>query len=265
MTFDADLDVIFVAKAGAIARSDKLEKLAQSVIARLSQFTAGGRLYDVDARLRPEGKNSPLVVDIDAYKRYLTERASLWERQSLTRMRFCCGNEKVGRSVLAMVTRWLYEAPLPKGWIKEIADMRRKTEARSRASSHDFYDIKLGQGGMVDIEFLAQIFQLAFGRSRNEMRSGRTPEIVQRAVMQDLVPNSTISLMHAYTMYRKIETFMRISLEERSTILPEGEKLDYLGKVLRGWSGNQLLAYVSRTTREVREIFLQVCARLSTQ
>ncbi|MDH3251587.1 MAG: DUF294 nucleotidyltransferase-like domain-containing protein [Ignavibacteria bacterium] len=262
LTFDADLDLIFIAGEGTAVHGDRLENVARNIIGRLSAFTAGGKLYDVDVRLRPEGKNSPLVVEQSSYARYLKERASLWERQSLSRMRFCCGDEHLGRSVLQTVGQWVYESPLPPGWIDTVVAMRKKTETRSRARTQDFYDIKLGPGGMVDIEFLAQILQLGFGRSRNELRSGKTPDVIEKAVMQDLIPDSSISLMHAYSMYRKIETFIRISLEDRSTILPEGEKLDFLANVLSGWSGKQLLDYVDRTTREVREVFLAVTRKL---
>jgi glutamate-ammonia-ligase adenylyltransferase len=262
LTFDADLDLIFIGGEGAAAHGDALENVARAIIGRLTAFTAEGKLYDVDVRLRPEGKNSPLVVEQSAYARYLKDRASLWERQSLSRIRFCCGDEPLGRSVLQMVEQWVYESPLPPGWIDDVVAMRKKTETRSRVRSEDFYDIKLGPGGMVDIEFLAQILQLGFGRTRNELRTGKTPDVIQKAVMQDLIPDSSITLMHAYSMYRRIETCIRIALEDRSTILPEGEKLDFLGRVLSGWSGKQLLDYVDRTTREVREVFLAVTRKL---
>jgi glutamate-ammonia-ligase adenylyltransferase len=262
LTFDADLDLIFIGGEGAAVHDDTLENVARAIIGRLTAFTAEGKLYDVDVRLRPEGKNSPLVIEQAAYARYLRERASLWERQSLSRLRFCCGDEQLGRAVLQMVGQWVYESPLPHRWVDEIVAMRKKTETRSRARLQDFYDIKLGPGGMVDIEFLAQILQLRFGRTRNELRTGRTPDVIQKAVMQDLIPDSSISIMHAYSMYRRIETCIRIALEDRSTILPEGEKLDFLGSVLSGWSGRQLLGYVDRTTREVRDVFLTVTKNL---
>ncbi len=84
LSFDADIDLLFVADSAAVKKGDAAEKAASAIMRRLSEVSERGRLYEVDARLRPEGRNSPLVVELGAYRKYLKERASLWERQSLT-------------------------------------------------------------------------------------------------------------------------------------------------------------------------------------
>jgi glutamate-ammonia-ligase adenylyltransferase len=130
------------------------------ILSDLGAVTPQGRLYETDTRLRPEGKNAPLVSDIEGYARYLTSRASLWERQSLTRLRWIAGDQEVGRAVSAMVNDHVYGLPLPAGWVDTIVDMRRKMETRSRTRQGDFIDVKLGPGGMADVEFLGQMIQL---------------------------------------------------------------------------------------------------------
>ncbi|MBM2841960.1 MAG: putative Glutamate-ammonia-ligase adenylyltransferase, partial [Bacteroidetes bacterium] len=92
LTLDADLDLLFVAEGETNSVTDRLDRVASSVIQRLTSVDESGRLYDIDARLRPEGRNAPLVVDIHAYTTYLKERASFWERQSLTKLRFVSGD-----------------------------------------------------------------------------------------------------------------------------------------------------------------------------
>ncbi|MGA9408075.1 MAG: hypothetical protein WBW71_13160, partial [Bacteroidota bacterium] len=87
MNFGSDLDVVFLFKTARKSDAEKCEQLASKIMTSCSRMTPGGKLYDIDARLRPEGRNAPLAVAAKQYLEYLRQRASLWERQSLTRAR----------------------------------------------------------------------------------------------------------------------------------------------------------------------------------
>jgi glutamate-ammonia-ligase adenylyltransferase len=232
ITFDADLDIIFVARDFSRPTSDRLERIAEGVMQRLTSVSAEGKLYDVDARLRPEGKNAPLVVDRAAYETYLLTRASLWERQSLTRLRFICGDAALGKDVATMVGAWVYDLPLPASWVDTIVGMRRKTETRSRTQAAEFFDLKLGPGGMVDIEFLAQMIQLKWGGAHAEVRHKGTRGVLHaaRSLALSVHADEETLLSESYRVYREIEKLMRITLEERGSILPEGQRLELLGR-----------------------------------
>jgi glutamate-ammonia-ligase adenylyltransferase len=220
-------------------------------------------LYDVDARLRPEGRNAPLVVDKTAYGVYLEERASLWERQSLTRMRFVCGDASLAEDAARKVTSFVYESPLPHAWTDEIVSMRRKVETRSHIRSSEFFDVKLGSGGMVDIEFIAQMIQLRFGATVLALRFLPTSDVFGIAPSTILSGQHASFLKHAYELYRRVELMMRLSLEDRSTILPTGEKLELLANILGVSTGEELQTTVIENMKHVRSHFLHTARVLS--
>jgi glutamate-ammonia-ligase adenylyltransferase len=241
------------------AVKDKLEKVATRIVSQLSTVEEGGRLYDVDARLRPEGKSAPLVVDRKAYLTYLSHRASLWERQSLTRLRFIAGDENLAKKVLADVEAFVYESSLPKNWVEDIVAMRKKTETRSKISGVDFVDVKLSSGGMVDVEFLAQMLQLKFGATERSMRNLSTMSAIRSSSVS--IPKG--ELVDAYQLYRRIETLLRIAFEERGNILPEKEKLDLLTKLFGFSDGRELRGHVLSTLKSTRQTFLKTAEQLA--
>ena len=256
ITFDADLDIIFVADSRSPQESARLEKLASSTMQRLSALSSEGKLYDVDARLRPEGKNAPLVVDSLAYATYLKSRSSLWERQSLTRLRFVSGDQSIADHVARSVDAFVYHSPLPENWVETIVAMRRKTETRSLTQSTEYFDFKLGAGGMVDIEFLAQIIQLRFAAEHPELKGLPTCEVIRKGREIFLSVADSDRLIEAYQLYRRLETLHRITLEDRSTILPDGEKLELLAGFLDRRGGETLKIDVAGMMKEVRTMFI---------
>lgn len=260
LLFDADLDLLFVARDADDAAKSSLEGTAARILECVTVSAAGGSLYEADVRLRPEGKSAPLVVGALAYGRYIARRASLWERQSLTRLRFIAGDASLGQYVTSMVAEWVYASPLPPGWAGEIVRMRRKMESRSRTRPGSFIDIKLGAGGMADVEFIVQMLQLRFGGDRPELRKGRVVEILRSGAIPPGVPAETSFIASAYAMYRRLEFLLRVGLEERSSILPEGERLERLARLYDGSSAPALESRVAGVMKRVRDELLAVAA-----
>ncbi len=261
--YDADLDLLFVASDGSLT-SGKLENLAAGLLRRLTSVTGSGRLYDVDARLRPEGRNAPLVVTIGAYSRYLKNRASPWERQSLTRLRFVSGSEKVGREVLRRVRKFVLETPLPAGWVREIIEMRNRMESRSRFPGRAPVDIKVGPGGMVDIEFLAQMIQLRMGKEASPLLGRPVEEVLSAAPPSLVGRDESMLLRGTYAFYRNVEKHLRITLEEKGSLLPEGPRLHTLARCRGERDGEHLAASVGSRMKRTRDCFLAVCRRMSS-
>jgi glutamate-ammonia-ligase adenylyltransferase len=262
ITFDADLDIIFIAEPRSTMSLDKMEKIATAIVGRLSAVSEKGRLYDIDARLRPEGKNAPLVADRGAYNRYLSERASLWERQSLTRVRFVCGDESLGKEVMRNIESYVFDSPLPPSWVQTIVAMRRKMESRSRTSHADHLDVKLGAGGMVDIEFIAQMFQLRSGRDQTGLRSKPTRAVLEASSTR-LRKGEEQVLTSSYYLFREIEKLIRISLEEPGSFLPIGPKLALLSRLLGHASADSFRGEVASMMKQVRRMFLEITERIS--
>jgi glutamate-ammonia-ligase adenylyltransferase len=262
-TLDADVDLFFVADVRGAAQRAALEARAAEMVRTLSMVSPKGRLYEVDVRLRPEGRSAPLVTDKSTYGKYLRERASLWERQMLTRLRFVCGDPAVGRAVLEEVGRFIRETPLPPDWSTSIVAMRRKMESRTRTRGEAIVDLKLGPGGMADIEFLAQMCVLKPGCIAPSHTGGTVLGVLAAAGPALLTPDELNRLQDAYRLYRRLEWLLRITLDERGAFLPVEKNLETLARCHGRNSGRDLADLVGRTMREVRIIFLRGAGRLA--
>ena len=260
--FDADLDLLFVAGDSGDSTRPAQEQMAERILGGVTSSSSGERLYEADVRLRPEGKSAPLVVEAASYARYLAARASLWERQSLTRLRFVAGDPVVGGYISALVSSWVYETPLPPAWGEKIVAMRRAMETRSRTRRENFIDLKHGPGGMADVEFIVQMFQLKFGGGRPEIRRGKVGAILRQGWFPPGMPGDAVFLASAYAMYRRLELLIRIGLEDRGWVLPQGEKLRRLARLYDGSSGTALQSRVGATMKRVRQEFLDIAAFL---
>jgi len=259
---DADLDLFFVGRSRRSVQHSALERCAAAVVRALSVVSAEGTLYSVDTRLRPEGRNAPLVIELDAYQEYLATRASLWERQSLTRLRVAAGDRDLAERVARLVEDAVYGAPLPGGWVREILAMRAKTESRARVRHQEDLDLKLGAGGIMDVEFLSQIVQLHQGRERPELRQASVLEVLRAAPASVLSQDERSALISSHGLFRQAETVMRLTLEERTTILPQGDPLELLAAMMQRPSGAALHEEIRSAMVRVRALLTTVSERI---
>jgi glutamate-ammonia-ligase adenylyltransferase len=167
LTHASDLDLIYLFSGTHEARSDGpkplgatdyFNRLAPRVSAALSVPTAAGPLYDVDTRLRPSGKDGLIAVSLPSFAEYQQERAWTWEHMALTRARPIYGSDE-GRAALQKVVDGILLRPRDPALVTaDAAKMRAEMAAHKPA--HGPYDIKLGDGGLVDLEFAVQVLQL---------------------------------------------------------------------------------------------------------
>jgi glutamate-ammonia-ligase adenylyltransferase len=170
LTHASDLDIIYLHTAAPDAVSDGpkplgpsnyFNRLASRVTAAMSVPTAAGPLYDVDTRLRPEGERGMLVVSLDAFADYQRREAWTWEHMALTRARPLFGSEAARAKAAALVHSIL---AMPRDASKVVADAAkmRADIARHKPPTGDL-DVKLGPGGLVDLEFAVHVLQLTRG------------------------------------------------------------------------------------------------------
>src|SRR5262249_27120466 len=137
--------------------------LAQGIIKSMSVLGPMGRLYQVDMRLRPTGGSGSLVLPLAEFRRYFAADgrggAQVWERQALTRARLVHGDAAFGGEVMAAVAEGAFGVPWRPELAAEVLSMRHRLEG-----SRGERDLKRGFGGVVDVEFLVQLFQLKYGR-----------------------------------------------------------------------------------------------------
>jgi glutamate-ammonia-ligase adenylyltransferase len=167
MGYDSDLDLIFLFRdvegfsdgKRALNAERYFARICQRVLSFMTAMTPSGRLYAVDTRLRPNGKSGSLVSSVTAFHKYQLNEAWTWELQALTRARFVAGNPGVG-DAFGLIRNEVLSAPREPGEVrKDLAEMRDKM--RGEQSSGDAEDnrraAKHGHGGLVDIEFIAQL------------------------------------------------------------------------------------------------------------
>lgn len=159
--FFADVDIVFVYDADGsttgprvISASEWAAKVAQQVIWSVAAPLPEGRCYEVDTRLRPSGNQGPLVTKLDAFARYHEASAELWERQALLRLRPVTGDPTLLRAVVDD-TRRAARRPAPERLGMRLLDMRARMVAE-RAAPSGTLDLKMGEGGLSDVEFAVQ-------------------------------------------------------------------------------------------------------------
>ncbi|MET0654382.1 MAG: bifunctional [glutamate--ammonia ligase]-adenylyl-L-tyrosine phosphorylase/[glutamate--ammonia-ligase] adenylyltransferase, partial [Pseudoxanthomonas sp.] len=167
--FGSDLDLVFLFDAEGSAVSDgarSLEagrwyaRLAQKLVALLGAATGAGRLYDVDVRLRPDGAKGLLVSSLSSYREYQRERAWTWEHQALVRARAIAGDAALLGEFDAIRAQTLSQSREVRKLKEEVANMRLKMRAELDRSDAARFDLKQGEGGLVDLEFLLQYLVL---------------------------------------------------------------------------------------------------------
>jgi len=275
LSYHSDLDLILVYEGDGrtgpppeASRHDRYEQtdnfhffteLMQRIIRVTSLLGPMGRLYQVDMRLRPTGKSGSLVIPLTEFRRYYEEGgAQLWERQALTRARVVFGDVDFGQSVMEVVSQGAYGVD----WQPEIADEIRAMRERLEASRSE-RDLKRGFGGIVDVEFLVQLFQLKYGREVSALRSGNTWAALDALRQAGLLSDADHAALRAgYDFLRLVESRLRIVYNRSLDELPESqEDLEKLGRRLGreeffGVSAaDRFLKDLEQHTQQTREIF----------
>jgi glutamate-ammonia-ligase adenylyltransferase len=284
MSYHSDLDLVLIYEGdgrtvppSGATRFDTFEltdnlhfftELAQRIIRAMSYVGPMGRLYQVDMRLRPTGKSGSLVLPLSEFRRYYATRtgerpppeggAELWERQALTRARVVLGDQKFGVQVMTAVAEGAYGLPWRPELADEILDMRRRLEA-----SRGERDLKRGFGGLVDIEFLVQLFQLKYGRQVPALRTPNTWEALQALRNARLLTGEEYETLRAgYDFLLRVQARLRI-VHNRSLDEVPGtpEEVEKLARRLGFEAGAGFVAELDRHTTQIRDLFLRLVLR----
>ena len=187
--------------------SAAVERLAHE----LGDITAAGIAFPVDLRLRPGSKGSGFASSAAALERYYEEYGDLWERQSLTRARVLMGDRGLARRVRAALTRLVYGAPLPAGALKEIRDVRTRMERELAKETAGRFNVKLGRGGLVDVEFLTQALQLVHGAHAPGVRRASTRVALRALAAAGALPvDAARALVEHLAFLRRVSATLRL-------------------------------------------------------
>ncbi|HEX5664998.1 MAG TPA: bifunctional [glutamate--ammonia ligase]-adenylyl-L-tyrosine phosphorylase/[glutamate--ammonia-ligase] adenylyltransferase [Xanthomonadaceae bacterium] len=214
LAFGSDLDLVFLYDAAATAHSDGARsldaprwfaRLAQKIVALLGSETGAGKLYEVDVRLRPDGTHGLLVSTFASYCEYQRERAWTWEHQALVRARCVAGDGSLSADFSRLRGQVLGRVRDHAALLRDVGDMRRRMRAELDRSDAARFDLKQGEGGLVDLEFMLQALVLA--------ESSRAPALLE--------PRATPGLLAAAGQARLLDVETANSLRQAHAVLTD--------------------------------------------
>ena len=230
LNFSSDIDLIFAYPEDgetqgepALSNHEFFIRLGQSLINALNENTADGFVFRVDMRLRPNGASGPLALSFAAMEYYYQTHGRDWERYAFIKARVIAGDSRAGTELLKTLKPFMYRKYLDYGTIESIRSMKGMIE-REMARKGMHGNIKLGRGGIREIEFIAQTQQL--------IRGGREPQLQERhllAVLPRLVaagsldPAAGNDLAQAYIFLRNIEHRLQMAADQQTQQLPTDE------------------------------------------
>jgi [glutamine synthetase] adenylyltransferase / [glutamine synthetase]-adenylyl-L-tyrosine phosphorylase len=229
LNYVSDIDVLFChepapgAEAEAAARA--AERLARGVMRGLSAVTAEGTCFEVDANLRPEGRNGPLSRTLGSYQAYWDRWAQPWERQALIKVRPVAGDRELAERFRAEAAARVYPERLDPETVSAVRRMKARVETSAKAKAGGDRQVKLGPGGLRDIEFAVQLLQLVHGRHEPALRSGSTLVALERLTDAGFVGRADAAqLAAAYRFLRLVEHRLQLANERRTHTIPAGEE-----------------------------------------
>lgn len=284
MNYHSDLDLMMIYEADGrtapppgASRHDRFEQtdsfhyyteLGQRIIKALSHLGPMGRLYQVDMRLRPTGKSGSLVLPLCEFRRYFTTAggspshpeggAQLWERQALTRGRVAFGDPGFAAEVMQAVSESAYGLPWSPGAIDEIAAMRERLEA-----SRPERDLKRGPGGLADVEFLVQMFQLKHGRDVAGLRTTNTWQAMAALAEAGLIDaDAHADLRSGYDFMLRVQSRLRIVHNRTLDAVPDTpDEVEKLARRLGFDSGVRFLQQLEQHRATVRQRYSALMER----
>jgi glutamate-ammonia-ligase adenylyltransferase len=232
LNYSSDVDLVYVCESppaaatplgegpGALSPAEYFTRLARDFGLLLSEPTLEGFLYRVDVDLRPEGGQGLLVPSSDALESYYDGWAATWERAAFTKARPVAGDEDFGWRVVRRVHPTIYRASMDLAAVEGIKDMKRRVEAE-RVGGGEGFDVKLGAGGIRDVEFVAQALQLLHGGRIPQLR-GRSTQAALRSIAEARVlpAGEAEELLRAYRFLRRVENRLQMREERQVHVLP---------------------------------------------
>ncbi|MEW5977733.1 MAG: bifunctional [glutamate--ammonia ligase]-adenylyl-L-tyrosine phosphorylase/[glutamate--ammonia-ligase] adenylyltransferase [Acidobacteriota bacterium] len=272
-SYGSDLDLVFFYAADKTQDSAEVQLRAVRLVGLIDEILSisrgQGALYKIDPRLRPDGKKGELVVAVDKYQGYLSQRAEPWERLALIRRRFVMAGRRVGSRLRKMIDEFVFRPGLSLEVLQGLLHIRQRMELETgREREENCFHLKVGRGGLADVEFAAQLLQMKHGIQQSRLRVGGTLLALRRARNLDLLAEPHFRILHdGYVFLRQVENRVKLFRSGSSAKLPRtAESLERAARLLRkrGETLNaaDLESRILATTASIRETFEMVSQQL---
>jgi glutamate-ammonia-ligase adenylyltransferase len=205
------------------------------------------------------------VQSASGLRDYYQHRGQLWERQALLRARPVAGDAGLAQRVMQVIDAFVYEAPIGPDIVDNITAMRQRMQHERAREGQERWDIKVGYGGLVDIEFLVQGYQLLYGVRLPALRVTSTWDALEALTREGIVPaQAAQSLRYAYSFLRRVESALRIVDDRSINAIPDNQadqrrlarRLGYQGAG-QSRAEQAMLADVQACTSQVRKLYEQ--------
>ncbi len=264
LNYSSDIDPILLYDPATLPRRERDEpgetaqRYARETVRLLSEVTSEGYVFRVDLRLRPAAEVSPPAIPLDAAITHYESSALAWERAAFIRARACAGDIAAGEAFLDHIRPFVWRRSLDFGAIDEIRRLthRIRDEQSGPASPEPGYNLKLGRGGIREIEFFAQTHQLIHGGRDPSLRvRGTRAALDALAATGRIAPEDARLLGESYDGLRTIEHRLQMVADKQTHSLPAGEALDNVARLHGLDDGAALVAHVRDLARPVAERF----------
>lgn len=226
LNLSSDVDLLFAYPRSGQTAAGRLNQqffqtLAQDLVGALDTPTGEGRAFRVDTRLRPFGESGPLAWSFDALETYYADQGRDWERYALVRMRVCAGDLNAGQELLSALEPFVYRRYLDFGAIAALREMKRRIDGERRGGAIE-RNVKLGPGGIREVEFLVHAQQLIWGGRRRELRCARPLDALRElGRLGILQAQAADGLAEAYVHLRNVEHGLQAIADAQTHDLPQ--------------------------------------------
>ncbi len=251
LNFSSDIDLIFcypeegyteVSNEGrSIENQQYFRRLAQKLVALLHETTADGFVYRVDMRLRPYGESGALTMSFDSMADYYLEQGREWERFAMIKADYFCQDQKSAEHLSKIIAPFSFRRYIDFSVLDSIRQLKQKitTDMRHRNLAND---IKLGKGGIRELEFILQSLQLISGGRNPELQVKNWWQTIEALEAYRLLNDEdSTALQQAYEFLRRLENVLQIAKNEQTQQLPYDEKKQQLTAYAMGYSDWSLM------------------------
>jgi [glutamine synthetase] adenylyltransferase / [glutamine synthetase]-adenylyl-L-tyrosine phosphorylase len=277
LNFSSDVDLVYLYRsddgrmsraASAPARGDYFQALARRLTSVLGSVTGEGHVYRVDLRLRPEGRAGAVAHSLRAMEEYYRHRGATWERLALLKARPVAGDRALGKRFAQRVASFIYGRPFDAAALDEIRRLKRQVDGRIAQRSESHRHVKLGVGGIREIELACQVLQVRFGNRRPRLRRRGSLAALEALREERLLAGPEHdALRGAYLFLRDVENKLQMVADTQVHALPEGPEETRACALRLGYRcppgqapEDALMADYRRHTDAVHRIFEDVLA-----
>lgn len=265
LNHSSDVDLIFVYSdegqlTAKFSYHEWFTRLGNKITETFAAFDPAGSLFRVDLRLRPEGRGGPLVRSLESMENYYAGFGEMWERLALIKARWICGDRELAYDFLRQLQPFVFpKSPTP-DLLDEVAAIKNRIERDIVGFEDRERNVKLGSGGIREIEFVVQALQLLHAARHPFLQEAGTLKAIRGLAELEFLPNEDANhLETAYRFLRRVEHRLQIEAEQQTHTIPEnGEALRVLAQSLGFAGSTELVAELREQMERVRAIFKRV-------